>query len=179
MLIKKRNNTETNLDMYSDKELLKNNKITSRFKLEKKSVLSLKNEISFVSRLNQRLSNDNLFLTKINSNNNNKFQNLQLIEKIKTLRNNNSYNEDIYDNWKTYHLNINIDHESHKKKFEKINWYKNIDKFPFNSDENRESITNRIFYGIQVDKKRVTFIEDKIFYKNNSFLHTENEKYKI
>ena len=180
MLIKKRNNTETNLDMYSDKELLKNNKITSKFKLEKKSVLSLKNEISFVNRLNQRLSNDNLFLTKINSNNNNKFQNLQLIEKIKTLRNNNSYNEDIYDNWKTYHININIDHESHKKNLEKINWYKNIDKFPFNTEENKETkINNRIVYGIQIDKKKVTFIKDKLFFKNNSFLLNSQDQISI
>ena len=38
---------------------------------------------------------------------------------------------DIYDNWKTFHLNTNNDSVSHRKKLSKINWYKNIDKFPF------------------------------------------------
>ena len=149
LLIKSRNNTETNLDM------------------------------------NQRLSNDNLFLNQVNSNNsilfnlkmnkfnnqqNNKFQNLQLKENIKTLRNNNSYNEYIYENWKTYHLNINIDYESYKKRLEKINWYKNIDKFPYNTEENKETKNNnKLIYAIQVDNKKVAFIKDKVFGKNNSF----------
>ena len=169
LLIKSRNNTETNLDMYSEKELLKNFKSTPKINVGKKSVLSLKNEINFMNRLNQRLSNDNLFLNQVNSNNN-KFQNLQLKENIKTLRNNNSYNEYIYENWKTYHLNINIDYESYKKRLEKINWYKNIDKFPYNTEENKETNNNNKFiYAIQVDNKKVAFIKDKVFGKNNSF----------
>ena len=185
LLIKSRNNTETNLDMYSEKELLKNYKSTPKINVGKKSVLSLKNEINFMNRLNQRLSNDNLFLNQVNSNNsilfnlkmnkfnnqqNNKFQNLQLKENIKTLRNNNSYNEYIYENWKTYHLNINIDYESYKKRLEKINWYKNIDKFPYNTEENKETKNNnKLIYAIQVDNKKVAFIKDKVFGKNNSF----------
>ena len=169
LLIKSRNNTETNLDMYSEKELLKNYKSTPKINVGKKSVLSLKNEINFMNRLNQRLSNDNLFLNQVNSNNN-KFQNLQLKENIKTLRNNNSYNEYIYENWKTYHLNINIDYESYKKRLEKINWYKNIDKFPYNTEENKETKNNnKLIYAIQVDNKKVAFIKDKFFGKNNSF----------
>ena len=128
--------------------------------------LSLKKEEILVKKLNQKLSNDNLFFTKINKDNK-RFQNLKLIEKIKALKTNNSYCGDIYDNWKTFHININIDHDSHRKKLNKINWYKNIDIFPFNSEESKEKINNKFSYGIQVDKKRVTFIKDKIFYKNN------------
>ena len=175
-LIKRRNNTESNLEMYSDKELLKNNKSTPKINNESRSVLSLKNEVKFVNRLNQKLSNDKLFFTKINNNKNNKLKNLQLIEKLKIIRNNNSFDGDIYDNWKNFHLNINIDHASHKKKLEKINWYKNIDKFPFNSEENKESkIDNKLIYGIQVDKKKVTFIKDQLFFRNNSFLLNSQE----
>ena len=65
--------------------MLKNYKSTPKINVGKKSVLSLKNEINFMNRLNQRLSNDNLFLNQVNSNNN-RFQNLQLKENIKTLR---------------------------------------------------------------------------------------------
>ena len=173
LLIKGRNNTEANLEMYSDKELLKNIKSFAKINTERRGVLSLKNEVKFVNKLNQKLSNDNLFFTKLNKIN--KFQNLQLIEKIKILRNN-SYNGDIYDNWRIFHLNINIDHESQKKKLAKINWYKNIDKFPYNDDENKEmSINNKLVYGIQVDKKKVTFIKDKLFFKNNSFLFNSQD----
>ena len=177
-LMNQRSNTMNDLNKYNDNELLKINKTVPKINIDNQVFLSLKKEENIVNRLFQKISNDNLFFSKI-INEDNKLKNLKLKEKSKILKSNNSYNGDIYDNWKTFHLNTNIDSISHRKKLSKINWYKNIDKFPYNSDENKESITNRIFYGIQVDKKRVTFIEDKIFYKNNSFLHTENEKYKI
>ena len=177
-LMNQRSNTMNDLNKYNDNELLKINKTVPKINIDNQVFLSLKKEENIVNRLFQKISNDNLFFSKI-INEDNKLKNLKLKEKSKILKSNNSYNGDIYDNWKTFHLNTNIDSVSHRKKLSKINWYKNIDKFPFNSDENRESNTNRIFYGIQVDKKRVTFIEDKIFYKNYSFLHTENEKYKI
>ena len=164
-LIIKRNNTDYNIN-FNEKENIKNNKRFPRITLNNQVFLSLKKEEILVNKLNQKLSNDNLFFTKINKDNK-RFQNLKLIEKIKALKTNNSYCGDIYDNWKTFHININIDHDSHRKKLNKINWYKNIDIFPFNSEESKEKINNKFSYGIQVDKKRVTFIKDKIFYKNN------------
>ena len=164
-LIIKRNNTDYNINV-NEKENIKNNKRFPRITLNNQVFLSLKKEEILVNKLNQKLSNDNLFFTKINKDNK-RFQNLKLIEKIKTLKFNNSYNGNIYDDWKTFHININIDHDSHRKKLNKINWYKNIDIFPFNSEESKEKINNKFSYGIQVDKKRVTFIKDKIFYKNN------------
>ena len=164
-LIIKRNNTDYNIN-FNEKENIKNNKRFPRITLNNQVFLSLKKEEILVNKLNQKLSNDNLFFTKINKDNK-RIQNLKLIEKIKALKTNNSYCGDIYDNWKTFHININIDHDSHRKKLNKINWYKNIDIFPFNSEESKEKINNKFSYGIQVDKKRVTFIKDKIFYKNN------------
>ena len=164
-LIIKRNNTDYNIN-FNEKENIKNNKRFPRITLNNQVFLSLKKEEILVKKLNQKLSNDNLFFTKINKDNK-RIQNLKLIEKIKALKTNNSYCGDIYDNWKTFHININIDHDSHRKKLNKINWYKNIDIFPFNSEESKEKINNKFSYGIQVDKKRVTFIKDKIFYKNN------------
>ena len=177
-LINKRNNTFDNLDKYNEKELLKNIKTVPKINTDNKMFLSLKKEENIVNNLYQKLSNDNLFFTKLLKKDN-EFKHLKLKEKNKILKSNNSYSGDIYDNWKNFHLNINIDSSSHRKRLKKINWYKNIDKFPFNTDESKESINNRIFYGIQVDNKKVTFIEDKIFYKNNSFLNFESEKYKI
>ena len=163
-LIIKRNNTDYNINV-NEKEIITNHKRFPRI-MNNQVFLSLKKEEILVNKLNQKLSNDNLFFTKINKDNK-RFQNLKLIEKIKALKTNNSYCGDIYDNWKTFHININIDHDSHRKKLNKINWYKNIDIFPFNSEESKEKINNKFSYGIQVDKKRVTFIKDKIFYKNN------------
>ena len=166
-LSKKRNNTDYNLNIYNDKELMKNNKSVPKITIDNQ-ILSLKKEEIIANRLKKRLSNDKLFFTKINKNN--KFSNLQLIEKIKTLKINNSYTGDIYDNWKNHHLNINIDQASYKKKINKINWFKNIDKFPFNTEDSKEVINNKIVYGVQVDKKKVTFIQDKLFFNNKSFL---------
>ena len=164
-LIIKRNNTDYNINMNEEKQIMKKNKSIPRI-LKNQVFLSLKKEEILVNKLNQKLFNDNLFFTKINKDNK-KFKNLKLIEKIKTLKFNNSYNGNIYDDWKTFHININTDHDSHKKKLNKINWYKNIDAFPYNSDESKEIIKNKVVYGIQVDKTKVTFIKDKIFYKNN------------
>ena len=166
-LINKRSNTESNLNMYDENELLKNNRNVPKININNQIFLSLKKEENFANKLFKKLSNDNLFFTKINKDN--EFKNFKLIDKIQTLKSNSSYNGDIYDNWRTFHLNINIDSESHRKKLNKINWYKNIDKFPYNSDESKENIKNRIFYGIQVDSKKVTFVDDKIFLKNNNF----------
>ena len=166
-LINKRSNTESNLNMYDENELLKNNRNFPKININNQAFLSLKKEENFANKLFKKLSNDNLFFTKINKDN--EFKNFKLIDKIQTLKSNSSYNGDIYDNWRTFHLNINIDSESHRKKLNKINWYKNIDKFPYNSDERKENIKNRIFYGIQVDSKKVTFVDDKIFLKNNNF----------
>ena len=146
---------------------MKNNKSVPKITIDNQ-ILSLKKEEIIANRLKKRLSNDKLFFTKINKNN--KFSNLQLIEKIKTLKINNSYTGDIYDNWKNHHLNINIDQASYKKKINKINWFKNIDKFPFNTEDSKEVINNKIVYGVQVDKKKVTFIQDKLFFNNKSFL---------
>ena len=170
ILTNNRNNTENNLDIYNDKELMKNNnnKSVNKIKFDNNIFLSLKNEEKLVNNLNQKLSNDNLFFTKIKKDN--KFKNLKLIEKIKTLKINNSYNGDIYDQWKTFHLNINIDSASHKKRLERINWYKNIDKFPFNTDENNDKKNNNLVYGIQVNKQKVTFVRENLLFKNYSFI---------
>ena len=167
-LINKRSNTEYDLDINNEKGLLKNNRNMPKINFNNHLFLSLKKEEHLVKRLYQKLSNDNLFFTKLNKDN--KFKNFKLINKIKTLKGNSSYDGDFYDKWKTFHININIDQGSYKKKLNKINWYKNIDKFPFNSDESKERVNNRIVYGIQVDKKKVLFIDDKILYKNNNFL---------
>jgi len=167
ILINRRNNTESNLEIYRVKELMKNNKSVNKITFDNNIFLSLRNEERLVNRLNQKLSNDKLFFSKIKKEN--KFKNLKLIEKIKTLKINNSYNGDIYDHWKTFHLNINIDSASHKKRLERINWYKNIDKFPFKTDENNEEKTNNLVYGIQVNKAKVTFVKEKILFKNYSY----------
>ena len=167
ILINRRNNTESNFDMYNEKELMKNTKNVNKITFDNNMVLSLKNEERLVNRLNQKLSNDNLFFTKINKEN--KFKNLKLIEKIKTLKINNSYNGEIYDQWKTFHNNINIDSASHKKRLERINWYKNIDKFPLKTDENNEEKNNNLVYGIQVNKAKVTFVKEKLLFKNYSY----------
>ena len=167
ILINRRNNTENNLEIYREKELMKNNKSVNKITFDNNIFLSLRNEERLVNRLNQKLSNDKLFFSKIKKEN--KFKNLKLIEKIKTLKINNSYNGDIYDQWKTFHRNINIDSASHKKRLERINWYKNIDKFPFKTDENNEEKTNNLVYGIQVGKAKVTFVKEKILFKNYSY----------
>ena len=164
-LVPKRNNTDINLNINNEKEILKNNKSVPKLKTDNQAYLSLKKEEIILNRLNKQLSNDHLFFTKIKTFNN--FNDLKLIENIKTRRNNNSYNDHIYDNWKTFHLNININQASYRKKLNKINWYKNIDKFPFNTEDSKENISNKISYGIQVNKEKVTFIQDKLFSKNN------------
>jgi CRP-like cAMP-binding protein len=165
MLVNERNMTEFNLNKYNDNELLKNNKSVPKIKIEPKEILCLKKEEILINNLNKKLSNDNLFFTKIKTNIN-KFNNKKLIENIKTLKSNHSYSEDIYDNWRSFHLNIYIDHKSNKKKLERINWYKNIDKFnDYDEEKNDVKSKYKLVYGIQVDKKKVAFVEDKYFQK--------------
>jgi hypothetical protein len=169
--VPRRNYTEGDLDIHNENESIKINKSKSvnKISVDNSSVLSVKSIRKLVNRLNWKFVNDQLFFTKIKTNK--KFKNDILKEKIKTTKSNNSYTGNIYDSWKTFHTNIYIDLASHKKKLNKINWYKNIDKFPFNDDNNEENkISNKLVYGIQIDKKKVAFIDDKLFPKSHSFL---------
>ena len=169
--VPRRNYTEGDLDIHNENESIKINKSKSvnKISVDNSSVLSVKSIRKLVNRLNSKFANDQLFFTKIKTNK--KFKNDILKEKIKTTKSNNSYTGDIYDSWKTFHTNIYIDLASHKKKLNKINWYKNIDKFPFNDDNNEENkISNKLVYGMQIDKKKVAFIDDKLFPKSHSFL---------